>query len=46
MTAGAVPTPKVQGLFAKVGLIPKLLPPPVVKPRDVAHDHVKWQTKK
>lgn len=44
MTAGAVPTPKVQGILARVGLIPKLPEPVVVKPRNLEHDLVKWQT--
>mmetsp|Transcript_11701 Transcript_11701/g.31913 ORF Transcript_11701/g.31913 Transcript_11701/m.31913 type:complete len:116 (-) Transcript_11701:483-830(-) len=44
MTAGAVPTPKVQGILAKVGLIPQLPEPVLVKPRDPAQDLIKWQT--
>lgn len=44
MTAGAVPTRKVQGILAKVGLVPTLPEPPLVKPRDAVRDLTKWQT--
>lgn len=43
LTAGAVPTPKVQGLLAHVGLIPKL-PEPPLPPRSSPDGRTKWQT--
>lgn len=43
MTAGAVPTPKVQDLFARVGLLPKLPEPPIPKRND-PRGVLKWQT--
>ncbi len=44
LTAGAVPTSKVQLLLGRVGVVPQLPKPPVVAVRN-PEDEIKWQSK-